>query len=117
MLYVKESTITLDEVQLALRTKELTNFKDLKLENGVEALNVSTGKDGGRGERAKTKSKGGDLWKSSHCEKIGHFKMDCLELKDNDDSMHVGEGSSDEDCENAEALVVLGTRGELGYGL
>jgi hypothetical protein len=43
--------------------------------------------------------------------------MDCLELKDNDDSMHVGEGSSDEDCENAEALVVLGTRGELGYGL
>jgi hypothetical protein len=44
MLYVKESTITLDEVQLALRTKELTNFKDLKLENGVEALNVSIGK-------------------------------------------------------------------------
>jgi hypothetical protein len=72
----------------------------------VKALNVSTRKDGGRGERDMTKSKGGDKWKSSHCEKICHFKRDCLELKDNDDSMHVEEGSSYEGYENAEALMM-----------
>ncbi|KAK2370053.1 hypothetical protein QL285_083139 [Trifolium repens] len=33
LLYGKEGTITLDEVQSALRTKELTKFKDLKVDD------------------------------------------------------------------------------------
>ncbi|MCI36216.1 cytochrome P450, partial [Trifolium medium] len=33
LLYGKEGTITLDKVQSALRTKELSKFRDLKIEN------------------------------------------------------------------------------------
>ncbi|MCI74945.1 hypothetical protein A2U01_0096211, partial [Trifolium medium] len=40
MLYGKENPVTLEEVQSALMTKELTKFKDVKVENGVDALNV-----------------------------------------------------------------------------
>ncbi|MCI85106.1 CC-NBS-LRR resistance protein, partial [Trifolium medium] len=58
MLYGKEGTATLEEVQSSLRTKELTKFKDLKVGNGVNALNVSSGKGGDTGKRAKSKGKG-----------------------------------------------------------
>jgi len=34
ILYGKEGTTTLEEVQSALRTKELTKFKDLKVDEG-----------------------------------------------------------------------------------
>jgi hypothetical protein len=44
MLSGKECTITLEEVQWALRTKELTKFKYLKVDDGGEGLNVSGGK-------------------------------------------------------------------------
>ncbi|MCI42708.1 cytochrome P450, partial [Trifolium medium] len=37
LLYGKEGTITLDEVQSALRTQELTNFRDLKVDDSGEA--------------------------------------------------------------------------------
>ncbi|MCI52587.1 CC-NBS-LRR resistance protein, partial [Trifolium medium] len=87
MLYGKESTVTLEEVQSALKTKELTKFKHLKVENIVDALNVSSGKGGGRRRRAR--SKGGDRWTCFHCQKKGHFKRNCPELKDNDNSAHV----------------------------
>jgi hypothetical protein len=41
------------------------------------------------------------------CQKKGHFKRDCPELKDNDESLHVVDRSSgDENYETAEALVV-----------
>ncbi|MCI47486.1 hypothetical protein A2U01_0068728, partial [Trifolium medium] len=62
MLYGKEGIANLEEVQAALKTKELTKFKGLKVENSVDALNVSSGKGGGKGKRAKSKSKGGDKW-------------------------------------------------------
>jgi hypothetical protein len=55
----------LEEVQGALRTKELTKFKDLKVENNVNALDVSSVKGGGVGKRARTK--GGDKWSYFHC--------------------------------------------------
>ncbi|KAK2437928.1 alpha carbonic anhydrase [Trifolium repens] len=105
MLYDKESVVTLEEVQSALRTKELTKFKDLKVENGVDGLNVSGGKGGSRGMRARAKV--GDKWSCFHCQKKGHFKRDCPELKDKNGFAHVVDGSSgDENYETAEALVV-----------
>ncbi|KAK2458211.1 alpha carbonic anhydrase [Trifolium repens] len=105
MLYGKDTPVTLEEVQSALRTKELTKFKDLKVEDGSNALNVSGGKGGSRGKKAKVKSV--DKWTCFHCQKKGHFKRDCPDLKDKGGSVHVVDGSSgDENYETAEALVV-----------
>ncbi|MCI67139.1 acylamino-acid-releasing enzyme, partial [Trifolium medium] len=42
-------------------------------------------------------------WNCFHCQRKGHFKRDCLELKDNDESAHVVE---DEGYEHGEALVM-----------
>ncbi|CAJ2659843.1 unnamed protein product [Trifolium pratense] len=116
MLYGRENPVTLEEVQSALRSKELTKSNNLKVESGVDALNVSSGRGGGRGRKAK--GKGGDKWNCFHCQKKGHFKRDCPELKDNN-SAHVVEGSSEyEGYEYGEALVVSGDDardgGELG---
>ncbi|KAK2367568.1 alpha carbonic anhydrase [Trifolium repens] len=116
MLYGKETPVTLEEVQSALRTKELTKFKDLKVEDGANALNVSGGKGGSRGKKAK--SKVGDKWTCFHCQKKGHFKRDCPELKDKNGSAHVVDGSSgDENYETAEALVVSSWESEESKSL
>jgi hypothetical protein len=64
-----------------LGTKELTNFKDRKVETSVDALNVSTGKCGGRSKGAKFKSKGGDKWSYFHYVKKGQFKRDCQRVR------------------------------------
>ncbi|PNX67086.1 putative CC-NBS-LRR resistance protein, partial [Trifolium pratense] len=74
MLYGRENPVTLEEVQSALRSKELTKSNNLKVENGVDALNVSSGRGEGRGRKAK--GKGGDKWNYLHCQKKGHFKKD-----------------------------------------
>ncbi|KAK2433181.1 inorganic pyrophosphatase TTM2 [Trifolium repens] len=52
LLYGKEGTITLDEVRSALRTNELTKFKDLKVDDGAKGLNVARGRseNGGKGK-------------------------------------------------------------------
>ncbi|MCI52711.1 cytochrome P450, partial [Trifolium medium] len=44
LLYGKEGTITLDEVQSALRTKELTKLRDLRVDDSAEGLNVARGR-------------------------------------------------------------------------
>ncbi|CAJ2666798.1 unnamed protein product [Trifolium pratense] len=49
MLYGRENPVTLEEVQSALRSKELTKLNNLKVENGMDALNVSSGRGGGGG--------------------------------------------------------------------
>ena len=41
MLYGKEGTVTFEEVQAALRTNELTKFKDLRADENSESLSVS----------------------------------------------------------------------------
>jgi len=51
MLYGKEGTITLEEVQATLRTKELTKFKELKVDDSGEGLNVSRWRSENKGNR------------------------------------------------------------------
>ncbi|PNX70128.1 cytochrome p450, partial [Trifolium pratense] len=53
LLYGRENPVTLEEVQSALRSKEITKSNNLKVENGVDALNVSSERGGGRGKKAK----------------------------------------------------------------
>ncbi|AES75125.1 hypothetical protein MTR_6g026760 [Medicago truncatula] len=44
ILYGKEETTTLEEFQVALKTKELTKFKDMKVDEGGEGLNIIRGR-------------------------------------------------------------------------
>src|SRR3954469_1665699 len=43
LLYSKEGTITLDEVQTTVKSKEFSKSKDLKIEDSGQGLNVSRG--------------------------------------------------------------------------
>ncbi|KAK2382202.1 hypothetical protein QL285_069749 [Trifolium repens] len=81
-LYGKEGTITLDEVQSALRTKELTKFKDLKVDDSGEGLNVARGRSENRGKgngknhgsKSRPKGDSGGKFKCYYCQEPGHFK-------------------------------------------
>jgi len=57
MLYGKEGTVTLEEVQAVLRTKELIKSKDLRSDENGEGLSVSRGNGGGRGNWRKSGNK------------------------------------------------------------
>jgi hypothetical protein len=81
MLYGKEGTVTLEEVQAALRTKELTKSKNLRTDENGEGLSVSRGNGGGRGNRGKSGNK--SKFKCFNCNKMGHFKNDCPETNGN----------------------------------
>jgi len=110
ILYGKEGTTTLEEVQSALRTKELTKFKDLKVDEGGEGLNVARGRSEHRGKgKGKLRSKGFDKSKY-RCflyHKQGHFKKDCSDKGGNGSSSVQVVVASDEDgYESAGALVV-----------
>jgi len=114
MLYGKEGTITLEEVQVALRTKELTKFKELKVDDSGEGLNVSRGRSQNRGNgkgknfRSKSRLKGGGN-KTQHkcfiCHNPGHFKEDCPERKGNESGNSSVQIAS-EGYESAGALTV-----------
>jgi hypothetical protein len=81
MLYDKEGTIILEEVQAALKTKELTKSKDLRADENGEGLSVSRGNGGGRGNQRKSGNKSN--FKCFNCHKMGQFKKDCLENNGN----------------------------------
>jgi len=100
MLYGKEGIVTLVEVQAALRTKELTESKDLRADENSEGLSVSRGNGGGRGNRGSSNSSNNSKYKCFKCHKFGHFKRDCP--KDNDNSAQV----VSEKYEDAGALMV-----------
>jgi len=100
MLYGKEGTVTLEEVQAALRTKELTKSKDLRADENSEVISVSRGNGGGRGTRGSSKNGNKEKYKCFKCHKFGHFKRDCPE--DNENSVQV----VSEEYEDAGALVV-----------
>ena len=127
MLYGKEGTITLEEVQAALRTKELTKFKELKVDDSGEGLNVSRGRSENRGKgkgknsRSKSRSKGGDnktKYKCFICHNYGHFKKDCPERKGNGSgNPSVQIASEEEGYESAGALTVTSWEPEKGWVL
>jgi len=124
MLYGKEGTITLEEVQAALRTKGLTKFKELKVDDSGEGLNVSRGRsqnrENGKGKnsRSKSRSKGGGKktqYKCFICHNPGHFKKDCPERKGNGSgSSSVQISSEEEGYESAGALTVTSGEPEKG---
>lgn len=104
MVYHKKCTVALEEVQTALRTKELTKFNNLKVDNIGEGLSVLRGRCGSIGNQAN--SKVGDKLKNKcfKCHKIGHFKRGRSELGGNDDSAIFVIAL--EDYEDAGTLVV-----------
>jgi len=88
----------LEEVQAALRTKELTKSKNLRVDENGEGLSVSRENGGSRGKRRKSGNK--SWFKCFNCSKIGNFMKDCLEINGNSAQI-VFEGYKD-----AGALVV-----------
>jgi len=106
MLYGKEGTVNLEEVQAALRTRELTKSKDLKNDENSEGLSVSRGNGGDRGNREKSGNK--SKFKRFNCNKMGHFKKDCP--KNNGNSTQI----VSESYEDADALVVCCWEDEEG---
>ena len=114
LLYGKEGTITLDEVQSALRTKEMTKMRDLRIDDSGEGLNVTRGKSEnkskgkGKKHRSKSRSKGdgGGKLKCYHCHEPGHFKKDCPERRGGGISSAQIAVSEEEGYESAGALTV-----------
>ena len=74
MLYGKEGIVTLEKVQAALRTKELTKSKNLRTDENGEGISVLRGNGGGRGNRRKSGNK--SKLKCFNCNKMGHFMKD-----------------------------------------
>src|SRR6266487_1786554 len=117
LLYGKEGTITLDEVQSALRTKELTKLRDLRVDDSGEGLSVARGgtENGGRWKGKKNWSKsratgeGGGKFKCHYCQEPGHFKRDCPRRGGGSNSLAqiaVGDEAYEEGYESAGALIV-----------
>lgn len=75
ILYGKEDTITLDEVQKTVRSKDFFKVKDLKINDSGENLSVSRG---GSERRGMSKSNRFDksMVKYFTCKK-NHFMRDC----------------------------------------
>lgn len=70
----------MEEVQAALRTNELIKFKDLKLDDSGEGLNVTRGRCGSRGNWVNTQH-GDKVLKKSRSPRRGGGKNTRLSLK------------------------------------
>ncbi|GAU10233.1 hypothetical protein TSUD_417410 [Trifolium subterraneum] len=123
LLYCKEGTITLDEVQAALRTKELTKLNELKIDDSGEGLNISRGRSENRGKgkgkkhRSKSRAKGdgGSKFKCYHCHEPDHFKKDCPQRRGSNSSSAQIAVSEEEGYESAGALTITSWEPEKSW--
>jgi hypothetical protein len=117
LLFGKEGTVTLDEVQSALRTKELTKLRNLKVDDSGEGLNVARGRSEnegkGKGKKNWSKSRpngdGGGKFKCHYCQEPGHFKKDCPQRGGGGSSsaqIVASDEAYEEGYESAGALIV-----------
>ncbi|MCI54082.1 acylamino-acid-releasing enzyme, partial [Trifolium medium] len=80
--------------QSALRTKELTKLRDLRVDDSSKGLNVARGRSENEGKlkgkkngsKSRPKSDSGGKFKCYYCQELGHFKKDCPQ--------RMGDGSS-----------------------
>jgi len=85
----------------------------------VDALNVSIGRGGSRGNWGKLKYKGGDKFMCVKFLKTGLFNKDCLKLEGNNDFVQVAV-VLEENYEGVDALAsgdILETGREFAYRL
>lgn len=93
MLFGRENTITIEEVQTALRAKELQKKKnDEKQTPTTEVLNIKKFKSNFKGKKAGStyqkiqqakpkENEEKEMRKCNYCKKTGHLKKDCYFLK------------------------------------
>ncbi|XP_020581381.1 uncharacterized protein LOC110025306 [Phalaenopsis equestris] len=118
MLYERVQTITIEEVQSLIRSKELQRKHDRDKEVSGDSLIVrgrSDKKDSRNGQYRSRLNKDGrnqssrGSFKCYHCHKDGHFKRNCPDRKNKyqEESEEPGEASVvSDDYDSAEALVI-----------
>jgi hypothetical protein len=102
-----------------LRTKELTKFKDLKVDDGAEGLSVEKGRGekGGKGKgnnhgsKSRPKGDGGSKFQCYYCQELSHFKKDYPwrgeVVRSSSPQVAVSDDAYEEGCESAGALIVI----------
>lgn len=118
MLYGREASITLEEVQSALKAKEIQKESETKQSSAGESLNVKGKqfkkkfKKGGKEEKKPTQSDERETRKCHYCKKPGHLKKDCFLWKKKQEMKKDTQDSADnvEQLENAEVLNILSSK-------
>ena len=82
MLFGRDQTITFEEVQSSIRTKEMQRIHESNTNNNAKELNVMRGKLEKRNSKSnkhisKSRSQSQSKFKCFRCHKKGHYKKDC----------------------------------------
>ena len=124
MLYGRERTITLEEVQSALKTKDLQKTSWGRQEPKAEALNINKFK-GAKSKKSKQHGKKQSFQKDQdhgeketrschYCKKPGHLKKNCFSWKKKMADEEAGQNTADlvEGMEQPEILNIMDTIAE-----
>lgn len=117
MLYGRENTITYDEVQVALKTKEINKVSVKPLDPASESLNIrandkkfSKKKGKGKFKSGKEKDEPAKETRSCHyCKKTGHLKKNCYSWKRKKEEKAATQNNADiaQEIQSAEVLNVI----------
>ena len=82
MLFGRDQTITLEEVQSSIQTKEMQRKQESKIDNNAKRLNVMRGRLEKRNSKSNkhistSRSQSQSKLKYFHCHKKGNYKKDC----------------------------------------